>query len=432
MSHSRALPLFCAFAIAGLTSACQQTPADIEKHLQEQFISAKPGAVVELPEGKFHFTRTLSLNVDRVTLRGKGMGKTVLSFAGQQEGAQGLLVKANDFTIEDIAIEDPAGDALTVQGGTNIIIRRVRAEWTRGPNASNGPYAIYPVECKNLLVEDSIARGAADAGIYVGQSENIVLRRNLAEYNVDGFEVENSENADVYGNVMTHNTGGMGVFNLPNLPRQGGKHVRVFNNQILDNNTPNFAPKSLGAIYNLPSGTGIYVMAIKDVEVFHNRIQNNNSLNVFLIHFKTGVGDSVQTTAASPITQQIFAPEDKRYYPFTQQIYFHDNDISGGGKSPDSRVTVLMQLSAALGGALPDILYDGLTDPAWPKKSFNSGDICLTNNGTASFLNFDAAGAMKHPVRDISKYACSLPPLSAVSIPQAGPPSASPSAATGQ
>jgi parallel beta-helix repeat protein len=280
MKYLRPASFIVLISLLLAVSGCKQTSADIEKHLQEQRIAARPGTVIELPEGKFHFARTLSLTVDKVTFRGKGMDKTVLSFAGQKEGAQGLLVKANDFTIEDIGIEDPAGDALTVQGGTNIIIRRVRAEWTRGPNPSNGPYAIYPVDCKNLLVEDSIARGAADAGIYVGQSENAVLRRNRAEFNVDGFEVENTENADVYDNIMTHNTGGIGVFNLPNLPRQGGKHVRVFNNQIVDNNTPNFAPKSLGAIYNLPTGTGIYVMAIKDVEAFGNKIQGNNSLNV--------------------------------------------------------------------------------------------------------------------------------------------------------
>jgi parallel beta-helix repeat protein len=411
-----ALPL-CALLLASAACSCQQTPADIQKHLQEQLITAKPGAVIELPEGKFHFDRTLSLTVDKVTLRGKGMDKTVLSFAGQKEGAQGLLVKANDFTIEDIAVEDSAGDALTIQGGTNIIVRRVRAEWTRGANPANGPYAIYPVECKNLLVEDSVARGAADAGIYVGQSENVVLRRNRSEYNVDGYEIENSENVDAYDNVATHNTGGMGVFNLPNLPRQGGKHVRVFHNQIVDNNTPNFAPVSLGPIHDLPSGTGIYVMAIKDVELFGNKIQNNNSVNVFLIHYDTGVGDSLQETASSPITQQVFAPGDKRYYPFLQQVYLHDNDISGGGKSPDSRIAVMKGMADALGGSLPDILYDGRVDPAWPKKSANPGNICVTNNGAASFLNFDAAGGMKHPVRDVKNYACMLVPLDAVSIP---------------
>lgn len=399
--------------------ACNTTPVNIEKTFQEQLISAKPGSVIELPEGKFHFDRTLSLIVDNVTLRGKGMDKTILSFAGQKEGAQGLLVKANGITIEDIGIEDSAGDALTIQGGSDIIVRRVRAEWTRGPNENNGPYAIYPVECKNLLVEDSIARGAADAGIYVGQSENIVLRRNRSENNVDGFEVENSENADVYDNVMTHNTGGIGVFNLPNLPRQGGKHVRVFNNQIVDNNTPNFAPKSLGPIHDLPTGTGIYVMAIQDVEAFHNKIQGNNTVNVFIINYKTGVGDSLEETASSPITQQIFAPADSRYYPFPQRIYFHDNDISGGGKAVDGRIRVMQQLADAMGGGLPDILYDGWIDPAWGNKTKNPGNICLENNGAATFLNFDVTAGMKHPVNDVKQYSCSLPALAAVSIPQA-------------
>ena len=422
------MPL-CALVLAGAVCSCGQTPADIEKHLQEQLITAKPGAVIELPEGKFHFDRTLSLTVDKVTLRGKGMVKTILSFAGQKEGAQGLLVKANDFTIEDIGIEDSAGDALTIQGGTNIIVRRVRAEWTRGANAANGPYAIYPVECKNLLVEESVARGAADAGIYVGQSENVIIRKNRSEYNVDGYEIENSENVDAYENVATHNTGGMGVFNLPNLPRQGGKHVRVYNNQIVDNNTPNFAPVSLGPIHDLPTGTGIYVMAIKDVEVFGNKIQNNNTVNVFLIHYDTGVGDSLRETASSAITQQIFKPGDTRYYPFVQQVYLHDNDISGGGKSPDSRIAVMKAMADALGGSLPDILYDGRIDPAWKKKGANPGDVCLGSNGAASFLNFDAAGGMKHPVRDVKNYACTLPPLAAVSIPNlaaASPPSGTP------
>jgi hypothetical protein len=81
--------------------------------------------VIEVPEGKFHLDRTLSLTADKVTIRGKGMDKTILSFAGQKEGASGMLVKANDFTIEDIAIEDTAGDGLSIQGANGVIVRRV-------------------------------------------------------------------------------------------------------------------------------------------------------------------------------------------------------------------------------------------------------------------------------------------------------------------
>ena len=401
-----------------LTGCTQSTPEDFAKTLQERLISAKSGDVIEIPEGKFHFARTLSLTVDGVTLRGKGPDKTVLSFAGQTSGAQGVLIKASDFTIEGIGIEDTAGDALTIQGGNHITVRRVRTEWTRGPNEANGPYGIYPVECKNLLVEDSVARGAADAGIYVGQSENVVLRRNRSEYNVDGYEIENSENVDAYENVATHNSGGIGVFNLPNLPRQGGRHVRVFNNQMIDNNTPNFAPKSLGPIQYLPTGTGMYVMAIRDVEVFNNKIQNNNTVNLYIINYKTGVDeDSLRDTAASPITQQIFAPEDKRFDPFVQSVYVHDNEISGGGRSPDNRIPGVKMLAAALGGQLPDLLYDGVIDPTWGRKGPNPGQVCLQNNSGATFLNFDMP-QMKHPVRDLKPYACTLPALAAVSLPQ--------------
>jgi parallel beta-helix repeat protein len=421
MNRARPWCSYFSFALV-LFCGCQKSapPAeDFQKTLQERLITAKAGDVIDIPEGKFHFDRTLSLTASGVTLRGKGMDRTILSFAGQTTGAQGVLVKANDFLIQDVAIEDTAGDALTIQGGNNITVRRVRVEWTRGPNENNGPYGIYPVECKNLLVEDSVAKGAADAGIYVGQSENVVLRRNRVEQNVDGFEIENTENVDAYENVATHNTGGMGVFNLPNLPRQGGKHVRVYNNQLVDNNTPNFAPKSLGPIHSLPTGTGMYVLAIRDVEVFNNKIRNNDTVNVYIVHYKTVVDDeALHDTAASPITQQIFAPDDKRYYPFVQEVYFHDNEISGGGKSPDNRIAGVKALADALGGKFPDILYDGMVDPKWGKKGPNPGQICFQKNGDATFLNFDAPGQMKHPVKDINKYACSLRPLTAASIPQ--------------
>jgi parallel beta-helix repeat protein len=416
----RDMGLLCSALVALLVLSSCSKPVDFQKSLQEKLINAKSGDVIELPEGKFHLDRTLSLTVNGVTIRGKGMDKTILSFAGQKTGAQGVLIKASDFLIEDVAIEDTAGDALTIQDASNITVRHVRVEWTRGPNSANGPYGIYPVSCKNLLVEESIARGAADAGIYVGQSENVVLRGNLVENNVDGFEIENTENVDAYLNVATHNTGGMGVFNLPNLPRQGGRHVRVYNNQFVDNNTPNFAPKSLGPIYYLPTGTGMYIMAIRDVEVFNNKIQNNNTVNIYIINYHTGVDEeSLRDTAASPITQQVFAPDDKRYDPFVRDVFVHDNDISNGGQSPDNRVDGVKMLATALGGKLPDILYDGVVDPSWGRKGPNPGQVCLSKNGAAGFLNFDAGGGMKHPVHDVKRYECSLPALTAVAIPQA-------------
>ena len=62
------------------------------------------------------------------------------------------------------------------------------------------------MQTTNVLVEDTITRGASDAGLYVGQSREVIAGRNLAEFNVAGIEIENTIHADVYDNVATNNT----------------------------------------------------------------------------------------------------------------------------------------------------------------------------------------------------------------------------------
>jgi len=54
--------------------------------------------------------------------------------------------------------------------------------------------------CKNVLIENCVALRASDSGLYIGQSENIVIRNNKALENVCGINVENSENVEIYNN----------------------------------------------------------------------------------------------------------------------------------------------------------------------------------------------------------------------------------------
>ena len=182
------------------------TAVNMQKQIQTQLLNAKPGDVITIPEGRFEMMRGLSLKVDGVTIKGAGMDKTVLDFKNQISGAEGLLVTASDFTIEDLAIEDAKGDALKIMEGKNIIVRRVRTEWTNGPATENGAYGIYPVQTENTLIDGAVAIGASDAGIYVGQSRNVIVRNSRAEYNVAGIEIENTIDADVYDNIATNNT----------------------------------------------------------------------------------------------------------------------------------------------------------------------------------------------------------------------------------
>lgn len=363
---------------------------DFQKRAQEALILAKPGAVIELPEGKLDLTAQLSLSVENVTIRGKGMDKTILSFKNQKTGSAGMLVTSGGFTIEDLAIEDTKGDGLKINGATGVTIRRVRAEWTGGPKDTNGSYGLYPVQCKNVLIEDSIVKGASDAGIYVGQSKNIIVRRNRAEYNVAGIEIENSQDADVYQNTATNNTGGILAFNLPDLPVKDGRNARLFENNVYGNNTENFAPKGT-MVAKVPAGTGMIILATNHIDVYKNTIKDNATTNVSVISY---------LTTGNPIN-------DPTYDPFTDEIYIHDNTISGGGDRPSGRLA--QELEPLLGKPLPGILYDGVVDP---KKK--TATICAQNNSGAMLVNYDAGGGFKHLLKNASANNCALPPLTAV------------------
>ena len=60
---------------------------DMEIPILEVFITAKDSSVIELPEGHYLFSQSLILDGKKnITLRGKGIEKTVLSFKGQKQG----------------------------------------------------------------------------------------------------------------------------------------------------------------------------------------------------------------------------------------------------------------------------------------------------------------------------------------------------------
>ena len=195
---------------------------DVQREAQRALISAKPGDTVRFGEGTFVFTKTLSLDVENVTVTGAGPDKTILKFKDQVTGSggEGLLVTKGGFTLENLAVEDSRGDAVKVSGVDGVTFRNLRVEWTRGPSPENGAYGLYPVESQNVLIEGCTAIGASDAGIYVGQCENIIVRNNVAKSNVTGIEVENSVGADVYNNVATDNTGGSSCSNCRTCPRR--------------------------------------------------------------------------------------------------------------------------------------------------------------------------------------------------------------------
>ena len=258
--------------------------ADVHRALQTLLIEAVPGDTIVLSAGTFSLKRSLDISVDNITIRGAGSNRTVLSFKGQLSGGQGIRATGNNLVMEGFAVEDTSGNAIKVNGARNVTFRDVRTEWTGPPLPSNGAYGIYPVQCRNVLMEDCSAFGASDAGIYVGQCRQVVVRRCRAERNVAGIEIENTINADVYENVARNNAGGLLVFDLPGLEVKNGKNIRVFKNRVVDNNHPNFAAPG-NIVAGVPSGTGLMVMATDRVEIFENKILNNQTSSVSIVSF---------------------------------------------------------------------------------------------------------------------------------------------------
>ncbi len=369
--------------------------AGFATELRTKLLDAKPGDVIEVPAGTFHFDRSLSLRVDGVTLRGQGMDKTTLSFKGQKAGAEGLLVNANDFTLENLAIEDSKGDGFKISQCENVTVRGVRVEWTGGPKTSNGGYGLYPVLCRNVLIEHSVAIGASDSGIYVGQSRDVIVRNSRAERNVAGIEIENTINADVYDNVATGNTGGILVFNMPALTQQGDA-VRVFRNKVVENNHENFGAKGT-PVASVPAGSGIVINSNDNIEIFDNDIADNKTANIIVSSvYSTGYKDDKASG---------------EFDPYPERIYVHGNRLSGGGDAPDGLDLKALKLALyGLSGRLPDVLFDGYVNP----QRKEGPQICL--RGVSGVVNADGPGGYKNPGKDAKPYDCTLPSLPAVDL----------------
>ena len=365
--------------------------------IQEALILAEHGDVVRLTAGTFYLRDSLSLDVNDVQVEGEGMNQTILDFSDQQSGAQGLSVTSDNVTLQDFSIQNAKGDAIKVKGVTNIKFLRVKTEWTNGPSSENGAYGLYPVESTNVLIDGCVAIGASDAGIYVGQSKNIIVRNSRAEYNVAGIEIENSYYADVFNNLATNNTGGILIFDLPGLPQQGGHHVRVFNNRSVGNNTDNFAPEG-NIVGEVPRGTGIIVQANSDVEIFDNEIGDNDTVNIAVVTY----GNET---------------DDQTYYPHPKSIQIHGNEFGPTGYNPDTSKGELAQILFDLsGGNMPDIFWDGLV----PLSQIIFGQpqdekMIITNNGDGSLLAIKPIGFMlpflEPAILDINEFDGQISPL---------------------
>jgi cytochrome c peroxidase len=319
--------------------------------IQDAVDAARPGDTIEVEPGTYR--QSVLVDVDRITLRGLVRDGQRAVLDGEGALTDAVIGSGHGFTIEGFALRDYTSNGITVHGATGVVFRDLVVDRT-------GLYGVYPVECRDVLVERVVVTGAKDAAIYVGQSADIVVRRSEVHDNVTGIEIENSTNALVEENYAHDNTAGILVFLLPNNPSKVGRDTRVLRNRVVANNHPNFGDPS-AIVSKVPAGTGVFIMGADGTEVAGNEIRGNDSVGIAVV--------SLAIAFPPGATFDVGAiPEENR---------IHDNVLAENGRRPAPAVK-------EIAGRGVDLLWDGsgwtntwdqpgatrfpmlLPDPAWP------------------------------------------------------------------
>jgi parallel beta-helix repeat protein len=380
---------------------CVQIAGGDSEGLQEVTNLLSDDTTIILGEGSFLLDNQVTIRNTNITLMGQGMDLTILDFGSQAVQTNGVDAVGDGFTISDLTILDAKKDGLRIEDSDRVVIRRTRATWTDLENEENGAYGLYPVHCTNVLIDGSEAHNAADAGIYVGQSQHVIVRDSLATGNVAGIEIENTQYADVYGNTATGNTGGMLIFDLPGNP-VFTRDVKVHDNIIVENNTANFAPG--GTVSQIPAGTGAVILAARRVELTNNTFSTNNSTDIAIIN---GLAiDGNEDSWAVAIEDIVGDYEDlalvsdgttvKNYD--SSEIVIAGNTHEGSGNDIDILSLASRPIGYVIGAIygserVDDILYDTINESSFDKDdpALNSNDnkICLGDSTGATFASID-------------------------------------------
>jgi parallel beta-helix repeat protein len=408
------------------------------------FFGANAGDTIEFGPGVFELTTTLVMaHKDGITIKGQGRGATILDFLGSFSPEGISLSHMDGITIEDLTVLDTPGFSIKVADSNHVVMRRLRAMWSsadsnpsdtvddRGgmdpkkpstldvtcqhplsfpqstatfvdangltrpyaTDSRNGGYAIYPVLSNDVLIDDVQALGASDAGIYVGQSNRIIVKNSEALMNVAGFEIENSDDADVFDNVAHCNVGGFLTFDLPGL-NQYGDETRTFRNYSGYNNTPNFSPG--GVVTGVPQGVGMLQLGYDEHEIFANTIEFNRTVG-----FVAASHELLDGNTNNP---------DNRMDLYPEGIYVHDNTFTTNGTLPQPPDTGVIVCAPGTGPGFDDVppcIPTGINDSdtsLLPALIAIKGTLALDGYGpTGAHIAWDG-------MYDAEPYDCDLAP----------------------
>ena len=244
------------------------------------------------------------------------------------DGAQCLddqSQRLQKFSIRGFTVNGFADDGIFIFCVDDWQIREVSAN-------DNGEYALFPSHTRHGRITRSIATGAHDTGIYIGQSFDARIDHNVSTKNVSGYELENSSNMRLDHNSSFKNTAGILTFANPGLDVHVNENNRIDHNFVVGNNAPNTCIDPNDEVCQVPSGTGILLLATDSNTVQNNWVLNNDSY---------GIGTISQCTLDASTCHSLDVDPDPDH-----NVIAH-NFVQGNGSSPDPLVPPLFAVDLA-------------------------------------------------------------------------------------
>ena len=305
---------------------------EVTHKIQEALNASQPGDIVRLTPGVYRLSQGLTLSSARLTFEGAGKHRTILIFDSSDVDAHGLAIVGDGITVRNLSIEDAPVVGMLVEGDT-ATLEQISLSWSSEVAA----VAVHMKASQDHLVHQIEIEGAIDTGLLLTD----VGATHIEHINVQGAQIGaglvDSSQIELYDSMFSLNSLGIGIVRTvpqPPILRAVGKGIRIYRNQLFDNNVGSTYVSATGK-RRWPRGAGVAVIGTPHVDIFNNSIQQHGSF---------GVG--------------IFA--DSEHYQqavYPSHINVFDNKFSANGAYPDAYQLGDIILNA--GPYLADIVWDG-------------------------------------------------------------------------
>jgi hypothetical protein len=313
MSRLRTLTAVTALLLVATGAWAAKVVVRPGESIQAAIDGAEPGSTIVVMPGTYHengWPHAVAVTKDGIHLLGKSRPghPVVIEAVGDQEN--GVWVSPSDTLMPADAELPPCGDSgarihdftisgFTVQGfpGYGVFLACVDGFLIRHNTAvGDDTYSIFPVRSSNGRVTRNTAMGTlTDACIYVGQSEEVVVDHNRASDCQIGFQLENTQHAEMRRNRSIGNTAGLIVDVIGYRQTVVAADNVVSHNLFSDSNRPNSGPDSDTG--DLVPGIGVVIDGADRTLLAHNRIEKNNLFGLTLVNYC--IGDPVACTDPS-------------------------------------------------------------------------------------------------------------------------------------